>query len=154
LWQSGRPQVVTLLDEDPNLFDIFLAWLTTGNVESSSEFIAITGSKENKAEVIEQRHQQWEQLRRCYCLGDDLLVRAFKHAVIDCLITVSDYLITDHNVLPCRTVQKLEIVYDSTYPGSDLRKLVVDLAVKCMGIESFYDLDKVSAVLLFDCCQM
>ena len=100
--------------------------------------------------MIEQRYAQWEQLRRCYSPGDELLAPAFKNATMDCLITVSDYLITDHNVFPCRMVQELEIIYESTHPRSGLRMLVVDLAIKCMGIESFSDLDMVCAVLLFD----
>ena len=146
--------MVRLLDDDPELFDIFLAWLTTGDIESSSEIVEITGPEHNEAEVINQRYKQWEQLRRCYSLGDELLAPAFKNAVMDCLITVSDYLVTDHHAFPCRTVQELEIIYESTYPGSGLRQLVVDLAVKCMGIESFSDLDMVRAGLWLDCRQM
>ncbi|PVH75306.1 hypothetical protein DL98DRAFT_536708 [Cadophora sp. DSE1049] len=146
-WQSGRLRTVTLVDDDPRLFAIFLFWLAKGDIESSSDFIEITDPEYTEGEMIEKRCEQWEQLRRCYNLGDDLLAPAFKNAVMDCLITVSDYLITDHKLFPCRMVQELEIIYETTYPGSGLRKLIVDLAVKYLDLESVENLDVSRACL-------
>ncbi|KAK0115542.1 hypothetical protein ONS95_000181 [Cadophora gregata] len=148
LWQSGRARTVTLLDDDPTIFAIFLSWLITGDIESSDGFNQVTAPPYAEAHTIEQRYAQWEQLRRCYTLGDDLLAPGFQNAIIDCLIAVSSCLIMNHNMFPCRTSQELEIIYETTYPGSGLRKLVVDLAVKCMGVESLENLDLIVETVL------
>jgi len=41
-WLSGREGVINLEDEDPKIFNIFLAWLFNGSLESSEDYIDVT----------------------------------------------------------------------------------------------------------------
>ncbi|KAH7319406.1 hypothetical protein BKA65DRAFT_569783 [Rhexocercosporidium sp. MPI-PUGE-AT-0058] len=140
-WQSGRSRVITLVEDDPKLIAIFLTWLATGDIERCPDFVEVTATPNAEAILVEQNYAQWEQLRCCYNLGDVLLAPAFKNAAMNLLIEASETLLIGHNMFPCRTIQELETVYETTQKGSGLRKLVVDLAVKSMGIQSFGDLD-------------
>ncbi|CZT03091.1 uncharacterized protein RAG0_09958 [Rhynchosporium agropyri] len=146
-------RTITLHDTDLTLFDIFISWLTTGNISTSSELRGITKSahgeteeeeeeEEEEAILIEQHYALWDQLCGCYNLGDELLSPGFKNAVMDLLVKISGHLVMHLKTFPCRTTYELETIYKTTFPGSGLRRLVVDLAIGCLGIESLEDIDR------------
>ncbi|KAH9220682.1 hypothetical protein DL95DRAFT_479405 [Leptodontidium sp. 2 PMI_412] len=110
-WKSGRSRVIILVEDDPTLFAIFLSWLATGDIESCSEFLEVAAPPHSEVKLIEQTYAQWEQLRRCYNLGNFLLAPPFKNAAVNLLIETSKSLLMSHNMFPCRTVQELETVY-------------------------------------------
>ncbi|CZT51931.1 uncharacterized protein RSE6_13157 [Rhynchosporium secalis] len=145
---NSSRRTMTLPDTDPTLFDIFISWLITGDISNSSELEGITKSahgeteEEEEAIIIEQHYALWDQLCGCYNLGDEILSPGFKNAVVDLLVKVSGHLVMRFNTFPCRTTYELETIYKTTFPGSGLRRLVVDLAIGCLGIESLEDIDR------------
>lgn len=37
-WESGRTNTITLLDDSPKIFSLFLTWLLTGDIENAEEY--------------------------------------------------------------------------------------------------------------------
>jgi hypothetical protein len=54
---SGMTRMIRLPDENPYLFAIFLAWLTTGNIENAEELLTVTDTtKEQQNEHLVKQH--------------------------------------------------------------------------------------------------
>lgn len=69
---------VTLEEEDPTLFAIFLTWILAGTFKQSTELIKIDHDN-----AIATLTQQYTQLHSLYILGDRLLAEPFRNAVMD-----------------------------------------------------------------------
>ncbi|KAL2063384.1 hypothetical protein VTL71DRAFT_5189 [Oculimacula yallundae] len=136
--QDGHRRTITLIDIDAEAFAIFSIWLTTGNLSISSVPLSI----EAELESAEKHFALWQQLGCCYNLGDRLLRPRFKNAIMDALVNLSKILVMDYNTFPIQTAEELEIVYKTTKPGSELRMLIVDLTIGCLGLKSLEGLDR------------
>jgi hypothetical protein len=79
-----RREEVTLKEEDPVIFAIFIAWLVTGKIENSAELIEITATDKNEGKSSFQK--QSFQLGKCYVLGDYVQAPSFQNAVMDLLV--------------------------------------------------------------------
>lgn len=85
-WESGRTNTVTLEEDEPVIFSIFLTWVITGSLEKSLDLIQpcleLPVTIENKLKAIDQSGQLCE----CWVLGDVLDSEGFKNSTIDVLI--------------------------------------------------------------------
>ncbi|EHL02265.1 hypothetical protein M7I_1695 [Glarea lozoyensis 74030] len=101
-WSSGRDNVVDL-EDDPDVFAIFLVWLTTGSISAAESLVDIPelpkvpGSKQPPTDTeptpgetrrqlavkLQQYRMRFFQLLECYYLGDSLQAENFRNYIMD-----------------------------------------------------------------------
>ena len=117
-WAASRldPRTVTLVDEDPAIFKIYLHWLyfkTFPTVITKS-----TGGFNHETDMFS----------KSYVMGEMLIDTAFKNAV---LIAFRDALLNQPFYKPMRPGPIIaKIMYDGTLEGSPGRRFLVDVWVR------------------------
>ncbi|KAF1349741.1 hypothetical protein BDV97DRAFT_389858 [Delphinella strobiligena] len=101
-------RVIEMPDDDPNIFSIYADWLYSGLICSATEH----SGKGNDTE--------FEDLTLAYILGEKLLDKSFKNAVIDAFI---EKLISERVL----DLELPKLIYDNTRPTSPFRRLLVDI---------------------------
>lgn len=125
-WETGKSRTVTLEDQDPDVFAIFVTWVLTGNVKSSTKFIEVQSSESEEVKAI-RLPLQWNQLAKCYVLGDFLQAPGFKNAVIDMLLYNMQLYHNDCELLAGWSSDQINYIYSNTTAGSQLRRIIVEL---------------------------
>lgn len=113
-WEATAKGSVTLKEEDPEIFDIYVQWLYYGTLPVRNDSPGLDGNIE------------YEQLAKAYVLGEMLQDVNFKDAVLDAILIKSRSRASDGGcwfpvgpVVPC--------IYDGTTESSAARRLLVDL---------------------------
>ncbi|KAL2063380.1 hypothetical protein VTL71DRAFT_5185 [Oculimacula yallundae] len=122
-WESGKSNTITLEEEDPVIFSLFLSWLYTGDIKQNEEYKSING-KATPTDASLKAH--WLQLVQCFVLGEMLMASSFKNAVIDLLFskTAVRYLRTSYVILI--DVNIIEEIFVGTPQGSPLRRYILE----------------------------
>jgi len=116
-WKEAVEGVVTLPDDNPEIFGIYVQWLYCGQIFSQVQ--GKEGEKVDAARWIEE----WNRLDQCYALGDKLQDTDFKDCIVDASMEKTRW-------------DKLEflgfgpIIYTSSAEKSPVRKLPVELALR------------------------
>lgn len=112
IWLNKKTEelfpVIEMLDDVPVNFSIYADWLYSGLIF-------------NDDMIVNNDHDtEFHELALAYILGEKLLDKHFKNAVIDAFIEkVLDDLVID--------VELSRLIYDNTPPGSQLRRLLADI---------------------------
>ncbi|OJD38061.1 btb poz domain containing protein [Diplodia corticola] len=134
-WKEHREGIVTLPEEDPATFELYVKWLYTGELVDCSSPTTEDEDADNTADPQGQERKRTVEgdpfandqfntvytiLACAYFLGDVLLDHTFKNAVIDALIRR----VKQTNRYPCAMAA---LVYENTSSwASPLRRLLVD----------------------------
>ncbi|KAF1843670.1 uncharacterized protein K460DRAFT_357369 [Cucurbitaria berberidis CBS 394.84] len=123
-WASPKadPRDIQLVDEDPELFKVYLHWLYFKNMPT-----VYAGSKGKNY------NHEYVLLCRCYIMGEKLMDVGFKNAMLDALVGAME---NTPRLVPGLTA--INIIYAGTLGGSPARRFLVDIWVK-MADESWLD---------------
>lgn len=107
-WRESAQRTVTLPDDDPWIFGIYVHWLYHGTIASIED------------------NDEFMDLAKAFVLGDKLLDSKFNNAVIDAIVDKSRFTLHDGNMwFPSERV--VEYIYAHTTESSPIRELMVDL---------------------------
>jgi hypothetical protein len=134
-WGHGEKNTVTLKEEDPVIFAIFIAWLITGKIENSAELVEITATDKNEWKSCFQK--QSFQLGKCYVLGDYLQAPSFQNAVMDQLVYQSSVFGKECNAVLPGDSESVKIAWAQTSTGSALRRFIIDNVYKNASTDEF-----------------
>ncbi|OCL08415.1 hypothetical protein AOQ84DRAFT_40631 [Glonium stellatum] len=113
-WRKSDDRVIQLANDPPDAFGLYIQWLYTKRIPS--------GDFENTKSLIEQ---EYAQLGVAYVLGEKLQDLAFKNAIIDALIEVTDILMVSGK--PCfPRPDTVRYIYEGTPGPCGVRRLLVD----------------------------
>lgn len=130
-----RPgKTLQLPEETPETFEIFLAWLNTGDIKHASSLskIGTSNDAETRRKDLSSR---WLQLLHCYSMADYIQAPRYMNAIMDALIATLEDFDTElsgsneiDEVTPmCDTcVRTINLVWERTPTKSPLRVLVID----------------------------
>jgi hypothetical protein len=136
-WESGRSNLVILAEDDPKIFGIFLAWLTTSDITSAADLVEIPEAKHEKGKKDEEHEQAMdrlaEQLVMSFILGDRLLAENFQNSIMDAIVSTAKRYFEECSCLfgSHKIVNK---IYENTPANSPLRTFMVN---QCLGIANF-----------------
>jgi hypothetical protein len=119
-WESGRSNTVTLEDDDPDIFSVFMTWLVTQDIKRSSnlmELDAIKDSSEAGGQIL--------QLAKCYVLGDVLRAHNFQNSIMDNLNAICEKFYNEFDRVGAFH-SEISYIYSKTSEGCSLRRLMVD----------------------------
>jgi len=122
-WESGRINIVTLAEDDPTIFAIFMTWAVHGYLKTGDEYIRVS-STTNMDKVSTK--QRYTQLLQCYVLGDSILAETFCNVIINQLIMHNRIISRKFGLVAGGNGDDISFVYSSTDTGSPLRRLLVD----------------------------
>jgi hypothetical protein len=140
-WESGRTNVVRLQDDSPKIVAIFLSWVQTGQLESSSSFIQIDLDELRKEPDSKKNSiimAQWDQLCLCMVCGDLLQAHGFQNRVMDLL--VRNFRIQQLLIRQRFPQETLQYIYQHTHSSSKLRQLILDSVITQPAYDISYDL--------------
>lgn len=109
---ESRTGTVTLKEDDPAIFEIYLQWLYTGKILVSTQN---RGGPEYLA---------WDMLAKAYFLGDRFRDGNFVDAIMDTIIAESNTVVNQCKYYPIGHVTAM--VYENTVENSPLRRLIID----------------------------
>lgn len=112
-WKEARTGIISLPEDEPDIFALYHAWLYTGYILSKNE----SGGDGKTAE-------EYEELLKCYILGEKLLDNHFKDCTIDCFLAIFR---ATGKFIPSLS----RLVFDNTPSRSPLRKLWLDIHILC-----------------------
>lgn len=113
-WETSTSGSVTLKEEDPEVFDVYLNWLYCGTLPVQNDS---PGQEGNTEYVL---------LAKSYALGEMLQDVNFKDAVLDAIFIKSHSKASDgHCWFPVGPV--IRCIYEGTPESSAARRLLVDL---------------------------
>jgi len=116
-WSAGKPQVVDLIDEVPVVFEVYLHWLYFKTLPTVGIY-------------NDHKCPEFESLARCYVLGEMLIDKKFKNAIVDALTDILEEM-KDEMIIPGSF--EINIIYAGTTEGSPGRKLMVDIWATIAG---------------------
>lgn len=126
-WESGRTNTVTLEEDDPKIFSIFLTWLSTGNVKDAAEFLPF--DKEDK----DASFLAFDQLVKCFILGNVLGALPFRNKIADFVVLYTRLFLDTHKSIVGAAPDKIQYIWSNTVDGSPLREIVLDNYVAKIG---------------------
>jgi hypothetical protein len=136
-WECGKTDTVTLDDDDPTIFGIFLTWLKASAKGVPNLLHIVDKPLDNTVTSRYLTQHLYENLVRCFILGDLLQAPAFQNAIMDCVIILAkDYSIHFKQLLSSRP-EDIDEIYDHTLKGSPLRKFILDGIVSRMDPDQF-----------------
>jgi hypothetical protein len=145
-WSAGRENTVTLAEDDPIIFGVFLVWLSTGDIEGMKELLAakhVPHDSDDESPENCARKEKYKQLASCFILGDSLQSTSFQNCLMDNICSLAKE--TDESGIP--TVwddDTLQTIYDNTTATSPLRKFSLDsyLSEDQKAIRAILELNK------------
>ncbi|KAE8450701.1 hypothetical protein EG329_006046 [Mollisiaceae sp. DMI_Dod_QoI] len=118
-WMTDGTNTVTLAEEDPVIFAIFLSWVYSGKISKSSEFITVVNTESVKDK--EERKKQWTQLVKCYIMGEMLMSMNFRNDVMYMLLRASKGMWMIDQEVSGIDAESIELIYAETPDVSPLR---------------------------------
>jgi len=138
-WECGKTDTVTLDDDDPTIFGIFLTWLKASAKGVPNLLHIVDKPLDNTVTSRYLTQHLYENLVRCFILGDLLQAPAFQNAIMDCVIILAKgYSIQFKQLLSSRP-EDIGEIYDHTLKGSPLRKFILDGIVSRMNPDQFIE---------------
>jgi len=126
---------VTLVEDDPTIFSLFLTWLVTGSLQNAVEYQQMTASSDSVKDEEQTvfRKDQFLLLCKCWVLGDSLQADRFCNSVIDILIehcknTWQDPSGVDIEV-PGSSNEEVSYVFKNTTDNSPLRRIILHIFI-------------------------
>ncbi|KAB8304139.1 hypothetical protein EYC80_003559 [Monilinia laxa] len=125
---SGTDKILNFPDERPETFEVFMAWLNTGNINHAS---CLQNSKEVDTKIRQKiLSQLWLQLLHCYLMADYIQAPVYTNIIMDALIEAlkgfEDEPDSELTPLCDAFFASINLVWDKTLPKSPLRKLFID----------------------------
>jgi hypothetical protein len=139
--ENGR--IIVLPNKNPDIFAIFLVWLTNGNVDAAESLVHPDyspfydrdhGEPALQKEVVEQMNLRFFQLAKCYRLGADMGSDLFQDFSMDRIVDLVEKRLQLINELrdccaeefPVFASSPIEIhkIYEKTWEGCALRSLL------------------------------
>ncbi|KAL2063391.1 hypothetical protein VTL71DRAFT_5196 [Oculimacula yallundae] len=137
-------KIIHLPGSDPSVFVLFATWLTRGSIENCKELEDLDNSSSRKSNAKEHEKEtavlktarllQWHQLVHACILGDLLGSTAFKNTVIDLLVDKAQVIAKENRGAAEIYNNSLSLIYDSTEPGSPLRRLAIQLGLNHLDL--------------------
>lgn len=132
-WDSGRTNTVTLKEDSPKTFSIFLAWLLLGDIRNSADLTPLKNVdsfnyEAAPATVISRLSTQWGELIHCYVLGDSSQAANFCNHIMDALLLTAEIMNEKDLLLRAQGHHAMQYsyIFSNTARGSPLRRLAVD----------------------------
>ena len=119
-WESGRSNTVTLEDDEPDIFSIFMTWLVTQDIKRSSHLMELDEIKD-----VSESDGQILKLMKCYVLSDFLRAYNFQNSIMNSLIAICEKDFKDFKDAGL-SHSEISYVYSKTSEGCSLRRLMVD----------------------------
>ncbi|KAF2234753.1 hypothetical protein EV356DRAFT_514890 [Viridothelium virens] len=116
-WAEARERRVTLPDDDPEVFKLYVQWLYTDRIHCSTPL----SSNRNGWDFIDEM----DLIIKAYCLGEKLQDVSFKDSLVDSFIALRS--LEKDMWLPHLPITKF--LWENTPKGSSMRRLVVDYYV-------------------------
>lgn len=125
-WNPAKDEirVVDLTDDEPGIFEVYLHWLYFNKLPP----VLMERPKSDGTTV-----QEFRGLAMCYVLGEKIVNKSFKDAILDALINALDDRTSKNKRVPGEST--IDIVYEGTLPTSRGRKLLVNLWAHRIGSE-------------------
>jgi len=140
-WESGRSGTITLEDDDPKLFSIFLTWILTGDIGNAAECLAM------EWETRKDGHYAFMQLAKCYVLGDVLQSSTFCNYIIDVIVSQSERYSVQFGYMMGTAPSEIEYIWTSTASTSPLCCVILDT----MAADGAPDDDPTAALSVLRC---
>lgn len=128
-WVSGQTNTVTLPEEDPAPFALFVTWILTKGLDNAEELQELMPrndpnyGKDKAHSNIERRAQQ---LVPCIGLADLFLCYEFHNAVMDEILRLADES-QELQICLLSTGKAVKLVYQHSQAGSKLRQFHSDI---------------------------
>jgi len=126
LWECGRTRTITLDDQDPGIFAIFISWLLNETFNKTESFVDLDLEGEARKWTA---MQQWTQLCYCYFLGDFLQSDGFKNQVVNYLLLNKRLQAEETKTVSGTRPKDIKLVWANTVSGSPLRRMILDHSV-------------------------
>lgn len=124
-WKESEERVVSLPEDDPSAFDLYVTWLYTQGITSNYSW-----------DEDPERGREYRLLAECFALAEKLLDSQFQKCLVDTVIaTVKDRKPGGMCYYPPSTV--IRNVYERTCQSAPLRRLLVDMWAWSAGISWF-----------------
>jgi len=122
---------VTLEDENPTIFSIFLAYIVSGDVQNATEYIQSGGNTDGATsdeELMDMADKHFEQLHKCYVLGDKLQAEGFRNTIMDLIISAATRNQADSRLtyLSGTASEDINYVFSNTPVNSPLCRMILD----------------------------
>ncbi|CAG8958356.1 hypothetical protein HYFRA_00011033 [Hymenoscyphus fraxineus] len=130
-WACGRANTVTLAEENPETFAIFVSWVLTKSLESAATLQSLP-SREDDFHGKDGRRsaiKRGVQLVECLGISESLLCHEFHNAVMDELLTFMDILSDAKESFVICLPQVVKMIYNVSPAGSKLRRLLLDASL-------------------------
>ncbi|KAI7154040.1 hypothetical protein KC349_g7940 [Hortaea werneckii] len=115
-WKEKDSRVIHLPEHDEEHFRIFFDYIYSHHVFSSKPDDCLSGKSLGDKE--------WDRLAHCWALGAYLQATSFQNAITDSIV---EKVLSIQGQQPLQTIHK--IIYPHSQAGSDVRKLLVDIAM-------------------------
>ena len=127
-WGSGRTCRVMLEEQSPEIFAIFMSWLISGELHEAATFIDLPDVATGEKVPATTFNARWNQLARCFILGDFLQAAEFKNTVVDALLEDQKRYSKDYNKLGGTAAREIILVWANTTKDAPIRRIVLDMA--------------------------
>lgn len=117
-WKEGRSGVVSLPEDDPDAFEIYVSWLYKRSPFTSEALLAPSSEQSTSLSPL----KQVERFISAYLLGDKLLDDDFCDMIIDALLEYS----AARNAWPTKQAERIFLI---SPPESPQRNLLPDIVV-------------------------
>lgn len=132
---------IQLENIDPDIFTIFLAWITKINIENAEELIEIKIHTDEHPvtndECKESICQRKRQLINCFALGESLESSNFRNSIMDNLIFLDQRFVTAFNRRLVGESRDIQDIYRNTRADSLLRKFLLNTIITSVDMDSF-----------------
>lgn len=131
-WTSGQTNTVTLVEEDPATFVIFLTWVLTKSFDAEELQELMSSDDPNYKEKGQNPlSMRAEQLVPCTSLADQFLCHEFHNAVMDEITRLADLSSKDFKRALLTKPGSVALVCKHTQPpaNSKLRLLLTDIGL-------------------------
>ncbi|EHL02267.1 hypothetical protein M7I_1697 [Glarea lozoyensis 74030] len=121
-------------DEDPNIFALFLVWLTNGNIDAAEDLVQIRSSPlgglrcEALKKLVKEMDLRFFQLVDCYYLGSDIQSEEFQNFVMDSIVDLVTERTSQTGSVPkgeisalASSTKEIHEIYVKTWADSPLR---------------------------------
>jgi len=137
-WECGRTNTITLEEDDPKIFGIFLTWISTKDLEQAEDLVEVVEKVEgNEAEWDECYRKRYNELLGCYILGDVFQSPNFQNAVMGSIVSdLKIYYFGCARLLGSNRSSLIR-VFQSTPKTSPLRKMFLEVLITTYEIDTY-----------------
>lgn len=129
-WLKGKNNTITLDEEDPKVFAIFVTWILTKGLDAADldELMLPDDPSYDETKALSILKSRIKQLIPGISLADQLICPDFHNAVIDEILRLGNIGVKEYNVAILTNQRCIKLVYEHAQAGSKLRQLLLDFA--------------------------